>query len=955
MLAIDRSALQLAFNQMMGLDQEDPRRWRLNHMYYIIDEQGQEVQFKLNLVQSLLYLNLWYFNVVLKSRQHGITTFACLLALDLCISVPNISTAIIAHDIFLAEKFFRRNVKHPYDKLPEELKKAIGAPETKNARELLFPNGSSIVVTTSGRSGTYQFLHVCLAGDTGIYTKDGIIKPIQDIVEGDHVLTSKGSYRIVKKVIKNRLQDLNQKMFSVDVFGYYEPLRLTGNHKVLTRGERGKDIGCEYVWKQTSDLKPGDYLALPIREPSNKTRHGTIKFGETNIEPTFNLGWLSGFYLAEGYTRSRVVNGTKYPPSEVQYCIHRNETENTIGYIKYIEDYLGTPRATAPLIRTCESKNSLTTIITVNSKNLSRFLFESFGSKDDKHIPDKVWNWGSEFLKGLIKGYFDGDGSYYDPRCVSVVSTRRQLIDQMRLLLISMRFGVPTIYHSDSGERYGRNCKEQWTLKLNGPGNWKFRESYGLPFPDLNTWAQKWRVENGVRPDGRKYWRRGRNVYWMRVKNIIECDPQEFVYDLALDVEPHDYVTVNGIVHNSELGKICAKYPEKAEEIRTGALNTVHPGAWVIIEGTAEGKGGLFHEICTRALEMQRKRTPLTQLDYRFHFFPWFINPINKLSHDDASISVEYGYQREYLDKLSGQLAVNPQFGVNELSKTQRAWYIKKQQDQGDKMLREHCSTPEEAFQVSIEGAYYATQMAQAYKDGRITRVPHVPGILVDTWWDIGVGDETAIWFTQNVGREIHVLRYYQMSGEGLEYYKAILDDYRRDYGYLYGVHGAPHDIAVREWGNNAKSRIKSADEIGISFTVAPKLTLESGHQNVRRILSICVFDEEGCTQAYKVKGEQVQLVGIPCLEQYRKEWDEKRGKWKDTPAEDFTIHGADAFRTLANLHKWSTRVDQIQEAKNRVMRESMQTSIGAIQTARNQVRGISGNRVAGTGTKGIV
>lgn len=41
-------------------------------------------------------------------------------------------------------------------------------------------------------------------------------------------------------------------------------------------------------------------------------------------------------------------------------------------------------------------------------------------------------------------------------------------------------------------------------------------------------------------------------------------------------------------LHISEYGKICNKYPEKAREIQTGALNTVAPTSEVYIESTAE-------------------------------------------------------------------------------------------------------------------------------------------------------------------------------------------------------------------------------------------------------------------------------------------------------------------------------------------------------------------------------
>ena len=66
-------------------------------------------------------------------------------------------------------------------------------------------------------------------------------------------------------------------------------------------------------------------------------------------------------------------------------------------------------------------------------------------------------------------------------------------------------------------------------------------------------------------------------------------------------------------------------------------------------------------------------------------------------------------------------------------------------------MKREYPSTPEEAFEASIEGAYYAEQMAQAELQGRVGPFKALPELPVNTAWDLGVGDATAIWFWQKL------------------------------------------------------------------------------------------------------------------------------------------------------------------------------------------------------------
>src|SRR5690554_2165242 len=79
-------------------------------------------------------------------------------------------------------------------------------------------------------------------------------------------------------------------------------------------------------------------------------------------------------------------------------------------------------------------------------------------------------------------------------------------------------------------------------------------------------------------------------------------------------------------IHVSEFGKMCAQYPEKAQEVITGTLNTVAPGQFVWIESTAEGAHGPFYEMCQRAERLaqavERGEASLTKLDYKFFFFP---------------------------------------------------------------------------------------------------------------------------------------------------------------------------------------------------------------------------------------------------------------------------------------------------------------------------------------------
>ena len=335
-------------------------------------------------------------------------------------------------------------------------------------------------------------------------------------------------------------------------------------------------------------------------------------------------------------------------------------------------------------------------------------------------------------------------------------------------------------------------------------------------------------------------------------------------------------------LHVSEFGKICAKFPHKAREIVTGAFEAVATDCFVTIESTAEGRAGYFFDYSQSAEKQLLSGTPLGKLDWKFFFFSWWKNKAYWLDPAEAIIPQRL---TDYFNELFVKHGIDTNPG-------QRAWYAAKEKTLGDDMKREYPSIPAEAFQQSIEGAYYAQQFTKLYAAQRIGTLPDNSHLPVMTFWDIGVGDSTAIWFVRQVGNEYHVIDYYENSGEGLRHYMKVL----KDKGYTYSEHWGPHDIENREFGSDAKSRKDIAKEgyeidgvkYTLKFQVVPKTGVDTGIEAAREILPRCVFDESKCSE------------GITHLEAYRKEWDDKHGCWKDKPLHDSTSHGADAWRYFA-------------------------------------------------------
>lgn len=216
-----------------------------------------------------------------------------------------------------------------------------------------------------------------------------------------------------------------------------------------------------------------------------------------------------------------------------------------------------------------------------------------------------------------------------------------------------------------------------------------------------------------------------------------------------------------------------------------------------------------------------------------------------------------------------------------------------------------------------VIGSYFGSAMRRAQDEGRITRVPYEPQLLVDTWWDLGVDDSMSIWFVQLFNREIRLIDYYESSGEGFRHYAKVLrgqqERFERMGDYVYGTHYAPHDIKVRNMGKEAKTRLEIAKELGIKFTVVKRVAhKEDAIEAARGILSRCWFDSVYCKR------------GVDALKGYQKVWNDKLMVYADTPVHNWTSHGSDAFMTgavtkpQATVSDNSGRVTRTTSSKNR-------------------------------------
>lgn len=336
-------------------------------------------------------------------------------------------------------------------------------------------------------------------------------------------------------------------------------------------------------------------------------------------------------------------------------------------------------------------------------------------------------------------------------------------------------------------------------------------------------------------------------------------------------------------LHVSEYGKICAKTPERAKEIMSGSLPTVDKTGIIVIESTAEGKEGDFYDKVMTAKALKDAGKDLTELDYKLHFASWWDADEYELNPEGITISPD---DARYFDEAEAKIGIT-------LTPPKRAWYVKKRDSDfsGDnEMMRsQYPMFLEEAFEGSVDGLYLSNQLMLARREKRITTVPYDPAYPVNTFWDLGIDDDIAIWFHQQVGPRDHFIDYMEGSGEPYAYFtKQIFAK-----PYSYGHHYLPHDAAHRRPGAEEIKTIEDMlRELHLRdiLIVSRAPDLVAAINMLRASFSTFWFDETNCA------------AGIRHLDNYKKAWNEKQQVWSSRPADNGHQHAADALRQRAQI-----------------------------------------------------
>ena len=362
--------------------------------------------------------------------------------------------------------------------------------------------------------------------------------------------------------------------------------------------------------------------------------------------------------------------------------------------------------------------------------------------------------------------------------------------------------------------------------------------------------------------------------------------------------------TFSGL-HISEYAALCNERPKVAEEVISGAMNTLVKGGMAVNESTAVAVNITEEDIKRRNRREEKKKSTIEELrdkgvndfylrykeaeetailveqglykygelDWKPHFYPWMYDP--EYIADDPPPGGFNDKELKYFDDLGLEHEI-------ELTDVQKNFHAAKDREQKEKMKQEFPTYPDEAFHKEIKGAIFAKHMRKHLKPGiNICELPYHNKIPVNIIWDLGIDDAMAIWFHQRVGAWDHFIDYLEGTDEDITFYIEII----KEKGYNAGMSILPHDGAHR----NYRMKGTAEDIIRQNTNYFPYVCEKVQNKKfsidlARQAFAHCRFDINNCA------------IGLRQLRTYR--WALKKGIIKPAPTP--AAHGADAFQQFA-------------------------------------------------------
>jgi len=183
-------------------------------------------------------------------------------------------------------------------------------------------------------------------------------------------------------------------------------------------------------------------------------------------------------------------------------------------------------------------------------------------------------------------------------------------------------------------------------------------------------------------------------------------------------------------------------------------------------------------------------------------------------------------------------------------------------------------------WDAALPGSIWGKMVRALRERGDVTRVPHDPERKVIATWDIGVTDDTAVWFFQlTSGGGVRVIDFESAPGRSSADWGMLV----KDKGYDYEIHVLPHD-AKQVNQETLGTFQQTFTSMGLKNIALPREDVQIRIDAARKIFPRAVFDAERCEW------------GLDALSLYQRQWDDELQVFRKAPKHDWTSHAADAF-----------------------------------------------------------
>lgn len=405
-----------------------------------------------------------------------------------------------------------------------------------------------------------QFEHTLIIVDEGAechyiegcFTEGNIVttnpdyKKIEDVKNDEKVLTSEGDFKKTKDLQK---YDYSGDIYEIEYYGdSTQKISTTPEHPFLyvdRKYSNEKNKSFIPRWNAPKYFKKGDYLAMPINKEvkskkntifdvfMRKNNDKNMKNHKVKVPLNKEFYRLVGYYLAEGSVSSN---------SYLNFSFNVNET-------KYIEDVKFCLKKVFGIDKTLEmihKKNNGISIVVCNVE-LAR-IFKQFGNKNnEKALLSFMMYETLENQAEIIKGWFRGDGNYYNKvhksglkEAFRINTTSEKLARQGRDILL--RLGVFGFINKRNREK--ENRKTMYTIGITGSHMLKFGDLVGIKVEEKLNGKKR---SSMFEIDDKFAYVPIKKIKINNVENIV-------VYNFGVDT--HETYTVGGVaVHNCSAPK----------------------------------------------------------------------------------------------------------------------------------------------------------------------------------------------------------------------------------------------------------------------------------------------------------------------------------------------------------------------------------------------------------------